>query len=417
MIYLRGVIGILGLCGICWLLSVNRRRFPWRVVVWGLVLQFLLALWILNSDNGRGFFQHIADFVTALVSRTTPGAELVFGSLARPDGPLGFVFAFAATGLVVIVFFAALMSILYPLGVMQVVIWCLARIMTAFMGVSGAESMTVAAEIFVGQTESPLLVKPYLPRMTLSELNAMMTGGYATIAGSVMAVYMGMLGPEYASHLLTASVMSAPAAFVCAKIIRPETEKSETAGRIPLRIERDAHNIIEAASNGTSDGLKLWLNVIAMLIAFTALVAVVDWPLEALGNALELDGGLSLARAFGWVFAPIAWLIGVDGVNDCQLFGSLLGTKMSLNEFVAYGRLAEMLPGESDGVFESMRAAKMATYALCGFANFASIGIQIGGISPLAPTRKSDIARISLRAMLGGSIATCMTATIAGMFL
>ncbi|MCE9595365.1 MAG: NupC/NupG family nucleoside CNT transporter [Planctomycetes bacterium] len=418
MLYLRCALGLLALCGICWLISSERRRFPWRVVVTGLVLQVVLAIWILHSSSGGVFFDGIAGFFEKLISVSRPGSELIFGSLAKPDGPAGFIFAFAGSGLVVIVFFAALMSVLYHLGVMQTVIWILARVMTVFMGVSGSESMTVAAEIFVGQTESPLLVKPYLARMTKSELNAMMTGGYATIAGSVMAVYMSLLGSEYGPHLLTASVMSAPAAFVCAKIIRPETEKSETAGRIPLRIERDASNIIEAAANGTSDGLKLWLNVIAMLIAFTALVALIDWPLGAIGSSLDVEGGLSLSRCFGWVFAPIAWVMGVDGWHDCQIVGSLLGTKISLNEFVAYERLSHILPGSGvDGALEHVRSAKMVTYALCGFANFASIGIQIGGISPLVPERKAEIAALTVKAMIGGAIATCMTATVAGVFL
>jgi concentrative nucleoside transporter, CNT family len=418
MVYLRCLIGLLALCGVCWLISSNRRRFPWRVVGTGLALQILLAIWILKSSSGGAFFDAIAGFVGKLISVSRPGAELIFGSLAKPDGPAGFIFAFASSGLVVIVFFAALMSVLYHLGVMQTVIWFLARVMTTFMGVSGAESMTVAAEIFVGQTESPLLVKPYLAKMTKSELNAMMTGGYATIAGSVMAVYMSLLGSEYGPHLLTASVMSAPAAFVCAKIIRPETERSETAGRIPLRIERDAANVIEAAANGTSDGLKLWLNVIAMLIAFTALVALIDWPLGAIGSSLDITGGLSLSRFFGWAFAPVAWAMGVDGWHDCQIVGSLLGTKISLNEFVAYERLSHLLPGSgAEGALEHARSAKMVTYALCGFANFASIGIQIGGISPLVPERKAEIAALTVKAMVGGAIATCMTATVAGVFL
>jgi CNT family concentrative nucleoside transporter len=285
------------------------------------------------------------------------------------------------------------------------------------MGVSGAESMSVAANVFVGQTEAPLVVKPYIARMTASELTALMTGGFSTIAGSVMAVYMGLLGAEYGPHLLTASVMSAPAAFVCAKILRPEVDRCETAGHVPLRIERGASNVIEAAANGTTDGLRLWWNVIAMLIAFTALVHLVDWPLESLGRAIELDGGLSLGRIFGWVFAPIAWVMGVDGWHDCQLFGSLLGTKISINEFVAYQHLVGLRPGELGDAFRSPRAAKMAAYALCGFANFASIGIQIGGISALAPERKTDLSRLALRAMMGGAFASWMTATIAGVFL
>jgi CNT family concentrative nucleoside transporter len=286
------------------------------------------------------------------------------------------------------------------------------------MGLSGGESLAAAANIFVGQTEAPLVIRPYVPRMTLSELNALMTGGFATIAGSVMAVYMKILGPEIAPHLITASVMSAPASFVLAKIIRPETEISETAGRVELRVDRTAHNLIEAAANGTTDGLRLWLNVIAMLIAFISLVALVNWPLGALGSALDVEGSLSLARIFGWVFSPIAWAMGTQGWHDCNLMGGLLGTQVSVNEFVAYRELQKVLPGSGGGdVFEHARSAKMAAYALCGFANFASIGIQIGGISALAPERKTDLSRLALRAMIGGAFACWMTATIAGIFL
>lgn len=424
MLYLRCLLGIVFFCGVAWLLSSDRRRFPWRIVLVGLGLQFALAFWILNASSGRVLFEGIAHFITQIVSVTRHGAEMVFGPLAKPDqiahvfGEKEYIFAFASSGLVVIIFFGALMSVLYHLGVMQTVIWVLARVMQKFMRVSGAESMCVSAEIFVGQTESPLVVKPYLKRMTKSELTAMMTGGYATIAGSVMAVYIGMLGPEYAVHLLTASVMAAPAAFVCAKIIRPETEVSETAGPIPLRIEREATNVIEAAANGTSDGLKLWLNVIAMLIAFTALVWLVDWPITALGDWLHIDGGLSLSRIFGWLFAPVAWAMGVEGWNDCQLMGSLLGTKISLNEFIAYKQLSDTIATpEALGAFQHERTIAMATYALCGFANFASIGIQIGGITPLVPERKSEIASLTWKAMIAGAMATCMTATVAGVFL
>jgi len=404
-------------------MSSHRRRFPWRVVIFGLALQGLLAVVILGTSAGRVFFEGMAGLVRGLVARTAPGAELVFGSLADPEGPLGFVFAFAGTGLVVIIFFSALMAVLYHMGVMQVLIWVLARLMTVTMGVSGAEAMAMAANVFVGQTEAPLVVRPYISEMTSSELNAMMTGGFATIAGSVLAVYMGFLGPEIGPHLLTASVMSAPAAFLMAKIMQPETEVSKTAGLVELKVERTASNLVEAATNGTSDGLKLWLNVCAMLIAFVALVAFVDWPLGWVGTQLaeftSFEGTLSLARIFGWVFAPVAWLMGVEGWHDSQIFGTLLGTKIALNEFVAFSQMVDVVPGsESAGpVFESVRSAQMAAYALCGFANFGSVGIQIGGITPLAPERKTELSRLAVRAMLGGAFASWMTATVAGTFL
>jgi CNT family concentrative nucleoside transporter len=390
---------------------------PWRVIGVGILLQVGLAFLILRTSGGKAFFEGVSAFVTRLIGMVKPAAEVVFGPLGDPAGPFGYVLAFAGNGLVVIVFFAALMAILYHLGIMQVAVWIMARVMSALMGVSGAEAMAMAANTFVGQTEAPLVIRPYLARMTLSELNALMTGGFATVAGSVMALYMGLLGPEYGPHLLTASVMSAPAAFVMAKIMLPESERSETSGKVELRIERTAGNLIEAAANGTQDGLKLWLNVIAMLVAFIALVTLVDWPLGALGEWLELEGGLSLARLFGFVFAPIAWIIGVDGWGDCQLFGGLLGTKIAVNELVAYTQLVELRPGTSGTAFESVRSAKMAAYALCGFANFSSIGIQLGGITPLAPERKSDLSRIALRAMIGGAFASWMTATAAGAFL
>lgn len=413
----RALLGVAFFVAVAWCLSTHRRRFPWRVVAFGLALQIVLAALLLGTTGGRLFFEGAAQLVQGLVARTAPGAELVFGDLAKPDGELGFIFAFAGTGLIVIIFFSALMSVLYHLGVMQVLIWLLARVMTVTMGVSGAEAMAMAANVFVGQTEAPLVVRPYIGGMTSSELNALMTGGFATIAGSVLAVYMGILGPEIGPHLLTASVMSAPAAFLIAKVMLPETQTSQTGGRVELRVERTASNLVEAATNGTSDGLKLWLNVCAMLIAFVALVAFVDWPLGWFGGLFGAE--LSLARIFGWVFAPVAWVMGVEGWHDSQLFGSLLGTKIALNEFVGFSRMIELSPGsETTGpVFDHVRSAKMAAYALCGFANFGSVGIQIGGITPLAPERKTELSRLAVRAMLGGAFASWMTATVAGVFL
>ena len=413
MPYLRALLGILFFCAAAWLVSSHRRHMPWRVIAFGIAMQVALAWFILRTAAGAELFDGIAAFFIELISLAAAGTNLVFGPLAA--GEFGFIFAFAGSGLAAIIFFSALMAVLYHLGVMQVLIWILARVMSALLGVSGAESMAMAANIFVGQTEAPLVVRPYVARMTLSELNAMMTGGFATIAGSVLAVYIGLLGPEYGPHLIAASVMSAPAAFLVAKIMLPERERAATAGKLELRIERTASNLVEAAANGTTDGLKLWLNVIAMLIAFTGLVALVDWPLGALGQHVE--GGLSLSRVFGWVFAPIAWAMGIEGWHDCKLFGSLLGYKIAVNEFVAYTELQDMLPGAEGLVFESARSAKMAAYALCGFANFASIGIQMGGIPPLAPERKADVAKLATRAMFGGAFASWMTATVAGMFI
>lgn len=426
----RAALGLAFFCAVAWAMSANRKRFPWRVVVGGLGMQVLLAALILTTSWGRRAFEHMAAFFTTLVSKAAPGAELVFGPLADPGTfsaafpselaaqGAGFIFAFAGSGLVVIIFFSALMSVLYHLGVMQVLVWLMAKVLNKGLGVSGAESMAMAANVFVGQTEAPLVVKPYIAGMTRSELNALMTGGFATIAGSVLAVYMGILGPEIGPHLLTASVLSAPAALVVAKIMRPETEASVTSGKVELRIEKNASNLVEAAANGTTDGLKLYLNVIAMLIAFVGLVAVVDWPLDWIGhNVLGRENGLSLSMIFGSVFAPVAWFMGIEGWHDCELFGTLLGVKIAINEFVAMSSLHSMAEAGTEAGFASVRSSKMAAYALCGFANFGSIGIQIGGISALAPERKSDLAKLAVKAMLGGAIASWMTATVAGAFL
>ena len=469
MDFLRALLGLAFFVLASWLLSSHRGRFPVRVVFGGLALQLVLGALLLGTSYGERFFKALADFFAGLIAMAEPGAKLVFGPLADPVamgevfGPAGgFVFAFAGTGLAAILFFSALMAVLYHLGVMQLLVWLLAKVMSGVLGVSGAESMAVAANVFVGQTEAPLVVRPYLDRMTLSELNALMTGGFATIAGSVLAVYMGILGPELGPHLLTASVLSAPAAFLIAKVLLPETEMPETGGKVELRFNRSASNVIEAAANGTTDGLRLWLNVIAMLIAFMGLVALADWMLAgASGNSL-IPVELSLQKIFGWVFAPIAWIIGVSGWHDCQLFGSLLGTKVAVNEFVAFSGMTSMyasadpaslavsleaagitaehlreaseltasggpLPTSGpiyaaaqrleDPVFHSTRTAQMAAYALCGFANFASIGIQIGGLGALAEGRKPELARLALKAMIGGAFASWMTATVAGMFL
>ncbi|MCH2105293.1 MAG: NupC/NupG family nucleoside CNT transporter [Planctomycetes bacterium] len=414
MLILRGLLGLAFFVALAWLMSSDRKRFPARVVLGGLSMQLILAWFCLKTTVGVSVFEAVAGFVTKLISMAKPGTELVFGGLATPDfseGGWGYAFAFASDGLPVILFFSALMAILYHAGIMQRLIYLLARVMSSFMGVSGAESMAMAANVFVGQTEAPLVVKPYIAGMTRSELNALMTGGFSTIAGSVLAVYLGLLGEEYGPHLLTASVMSAPAAFLIAKVMLPESEVSATGSGVELKIERTASNTIEAAANGTSDGLKLWLNVVAMLIAFMGLVALVDWLLGA------LVAGLSLNVIFSWAFAPVAWMMGVENWHDCQLMGSLLGTKVAVNEFIAFNGMLELLGGTGDATFQSPRTAKMAAYALCGFANFASIGIQIGGISPLAPERKPLISKLALRAMLGGAFASWMTATVAGMFL
>lgn len=440
----RALLGLAFFCGLAWVLSSDRRRVDLRVVVLGIGMQVLLALVILRTEPGRELLDAVSRFATTVLGFGEAGARMVFGEVLTgfavvPEGPGGAppeaitlygaypfhlppaaqqdagIVSFAFKALPTILYFSALMAILYHFGVMQRLIRALARVMQRTLRTSGAESMAMAANVFVGQTEAPLVVRPYLARFTRSELMALMTGGFATIAGSVLAVYIGILGPEYAGHLLAASFMSAPAAFVLAKIMVPETERSLTAGTVDIEMsaadegERPA-NVLDAAAAGTSDGLKLYLNVIAMLVAFVALVALIDWALSAVTVA---EAPLTLARIFGWVFAPVAWLMGVVWV-DCQAFGSLLGTKIAINEFVAYNALDTLRTTEGA---MTERSVAMAAYALCGFANFASIGIQIGGISPLAPERRGDLCRLAMRAMLAGAFASWMTATVAGMFL
>jgi concentrative nucleoside transporter, CNT family len=426
MIYIRALIGIVVLLSLAWAMSFNRRRFPWRVVATGMGLQLGLAWLILGTGVGGDALEAAKDFVVRLIEVNNRGTKMVFGDDLPFRVKEHFVFAFATSGLIVIIFFSALMAVLYHLGIMQVVVWLLARVMSFFMGVSGAESMAMAANVFAGQTEAPLVVKPYLAKMTMSELNALMTGGFATVAGSVLAVYIGVVGPEIGAHLLTASLLSAPAAFVIAKIIRPETEEPVTGRHVKLRLDRNAHNLIEAATNGTQDGLKLWLNVIAMLIAFTALIELVNWPLGSLGVAAfgMKAGALSVSSIFGWLLAPLAWCIGVDNWHDSRLVGGLIGTKLAINELVAFFDLGELLGPidkatglHPESQFLNPRSAKLVAYSMCGFANFASIGIQLGGITPLAPERKTDLTRLAVRAMLGGALASSCTAAVAGMFI
>lgn len=440
---LRAALGVSFFVAVAWALSSDRERFPWRIVIGGVGAQIALGLMILKTDWGFAFFRLLSDGFVRLLESSRVAGEIVFGRMGAgdPDTDVGYVFAFAGNGLLAIIFFSALLAVLYHLGVMQALIWALARMMTWAFRVSGAESLAMAANVFAGQTEAPLVVRPYLSKMTRSELNALMTGGFATVAGSVLAVYASVVGPANVHHLLTASVMSAPAAFVIAKVLVPESGVAETAGHVPFRVERQHHNVLEAAAAGTSDGLKLWLNVIAMLIAFAALVHLLNWPLGALGvAAFGMDEGeLSVQSLLGWVFAPVAWLIGVAW-EDCRRFGTLLGIKIAVNEVIAFLEMgktavaaaaaetpqaADAVAGPAAGLdpigeqattlgFTHARSAQMAFYALCGFANFASIGIQIGGIASLVPERRTDLAKLALKAMIGGACASWMTASIAG---
>jgi concentrative nucleoside transporter, CNT family len=435
----RALLGILAFCTFAWLLSSNKKRVPWRTLLVGLAIQLLLALFILRTPAGITLFQRLTDLVIKLMSMTAAGTDLVFGPLSDPAKSNGFIFAFAATGLCTIIFFSALMAILYYAGIMQVVIWLLAKFMSITMGVSGAESMQMAAQIFVGQTEAALTIKQYLPRFTTSEIQALMTGGFGTMAAGMIAVYTGLMdgttlgSPHvYGPHILAAEVLSAPGAFIMAKLIRPESEEPETGAHFPLTIDRGAHNILEATANGTRDGLTLYLNVLAMLISFSAIVALVNWPLGSLADSLHIPGGLSLGRIFGWILSPIAWLLGITDWSDCQKAGSIIGLKIATNEFIAFLQLKDMTPQAAQAAhaatqatqpalnslgYLSQRAAILTTYAICDFANFVSIGIQIGGFTPMAPERKKDFASLAFKAMLGGCLVSWSTAAIAGMFV
>ena len=416
-----GLFGLAVLIGIAWLFSNNRRAVDWRLVLTGLSLQIAFAALVLLVPGGREVFDALGHGFVKILSFVTAGSTFIFGNLMNVE-TYGFIFAFQV--LPTIIFFAALMGVLYHLGVMQFIVRIMALAITKVMRVSGAETTSVCASVFIGQTEAPLTVRPYIPRMTESELITMMIGGMAHIAGGVLAAYVGMLGggdPEqqayYAKHLLAASIMAAPATLVVAKLLIPETGEPLTRGTVKMEVEKTASNIIDAAAGGAADGLKLALNIGAMLLAFIALIAMINAPLTWIGEVTGLQAMLGkptdLAAIFGWVLAPLAWVIGVPW-QDANTVGSLIGQKVVINEFVAYLQLADIVNGKVAGVALTDQGKLIATYALCGFANFSSIAIQIGGIGGLAPERRSDLARFGLRAVLGGSIATFMTATIAG---
>jgi CNT family concentrative nucleoside transporter len=418
---LFGLFGLAVLLGIAWLFSSNKRRVDWRLVLTGVALQIAFASLVLLVPGGKDAFQALGDGFVKILSFVGKGSEFIFGSL-MDTSKFGFIFAFQV--LPTIIFFAALMSVLYHLNVMQTVVRGMAWAITKVMRVSGAETTSVCASVFIGQTEAPLTVRPYIPRMTESELITMMIGGMAHIAGGVLAAYVGMLGGGdpaqsafYAKHLLAASIMAAPATLVLAKILVPETGEPLTRGTVKMEVEKTTSNVIDAAAAGAADGLRLALNIGAMLLAFIALIALINWPLTWIGEVTGLQAMLGkptdLATLLGYVLSPIAWVIGVPW-QDANIVGSLIGQKVVINEFVAYLQLADIVNGKAAGVTLTDQGKLIATYALCGFANFSSIAIQIGGIGGLAPERRADLARFGLRAVLGGSLATFMTATIAG---
>lgn len=410
-----GFFGLAVLLSIAFMFSSARNQISWRLVATGVGLQLFFAVIVLLTDPGKRLFEGLASFFVTIIDFTTAGSEFIFGPLATGDH-FGVIFAFQV--LPTIIFFASLMGVMYHLGVMQKIVQGMAWVMARVMRISGGESLAVAANVFIGQTEAPLVVRPYIAKMTQSELLTMMVGGMATIAGGVLAAYIGMLGGTdealrefYAKHLLSASIMAAPATIVIAKILMPETEQSLTAGVVKAQVEKTAYNVIEAAAAGAADGVKLAINVAGMILAFLALIALLNYPLEILGEwtgiSEALGRTLNLTTILGLILSPIAWVIGVPWA-DAITVGGLIGEKVVANEFVAYSSLS----GVADSLSDQGRL--IATYALCGFANFSSIAIQIGGIGGLAPDRKSDLARFGLRAVLGGSLATMMTATIAG---
>jgi concentrative nucleoside transporter, CNT family len=418
---LISLFGWFTMIAIAWVISYNRKHFPWRTVIWGLGLQFTLALLILNTQAGKGVFVIAGKVVQKLIQFSTDGTKFVFGPLADSDllgktfGPEhGLVFAILVTGTVVIV--ASLSSLFYHWGILQKVVRAVAFVMRKAMGTSGSETLSAAANIFMGQTEAPLVIRPYIPRMTRSEIMTIMVCGMAHIAGGVAAVYaaMGMAAgyKDTAGHLLTASVLNCPAALLIAKIMLPETEKSETAGTSPATVPRTTANSVDAICRGASDGFHLSLNICAMLIAFIAVISLANYVFGWAQNHVGIAHALTLQNIFGYINAPFAFLMGVPW-QDCVNIGQILGERIVLNEFVGYLDLTS----NAAQLNLTPRSFTIATYALCGFANFASIAIQVGGIGSLAPERRSEMAKIGFRAMIGGLLAAYMTASLAGFLL
>ena len=424
----RGILGMVFLLAICFLLSSNKKKINWRLVFTGLSLQIIFAVLVLKVNFVAQIFDWLSAKVVKFLNFSEEGAAFLFGGLVTDMNTFGYIFAFKV--LPTIVFFSAFTSLLYYLGILQFIVKIFAWVMSKTMQLSGAESLAAAANIFIGQTEAPLVVKPYLDKMTKSEMLCLMVGGMATIAGGVLAAFIAFLGGDsdaekiiFAKHLLTASIMSAPAAIVIAKLLYPETEKVDT--KLSISKDKIGTNILDAISRGTTEGLKLAVNVGAMLLVFTAVIAVVNWiTLDGIGNIGGINEaiikntkgayqGLSLQYLLGNLFAPVAWIIGVP-LEDIRVIGQLLGEKTILNEFFAYASLSEL---KQAGAITHYRSIVIATYALCGFANFASIGIQIGGIGVLAPSQRATLAKFGIKALIGGTVAALLTATIAGMLI
>ncbi len=406
-----GILGLLTMLGFAYAFSTNRRAINKKTVAWGLGLQVVFAIFVLKIEMGRQLFQTAGNAVNRLLSYSFEGSRFVFGSLGAQGSPMGFFFAFQV--LPTVIFIAAFFAVLYHYGVMQFIINIAAKIMTRFMGASGAESLNVAASIFMGQTEAPLTIRPFLPDLTRSELMTVMTSGMAHVSGGIMAAYIAFgIEPK---HLLSAVIMTAPGTILMSKMLVPETEVPKTAGRVVMseeEVDREKkENVLGAIARGTTDGLGLALNIAAMLIAFLALIALLNGVLGGIHNRLGIMWfPSSLQQIFGVLFAPVAWVIGVPW-HDCLAIGNLLGTRMVLNELVAFSML-----GPERAMLDP-RSFTIATFALCGFANLSSIGIQLGGIGALAPNKRGELARLGIRAMLAGTMANLMSASIAGMLL
>ena len=416
---LVSLLGVAVFIAVAWGMSSHKRLFPWRIVVWGLGLQFAFAVVILRTNVGRAVFDLTGSAIQKLLQFSNEGCKFVFGPLADDQllghafGPEhGLIFAVLVLGTIIIV--SSLSALFYHWGVLQKVVRAFAWVMRKALRTSGAETLSAAANIFMGQTEAPLLIRPYVPHLTRSELMTVMVCGMAHIAGGVAAVYakLGMDAgfPNTAGHLLAASVMNCPVALMIAKILVPETERSETAASAPADVPRTTANSIDALCRGASDGMGLTINVVAMLIAFVAVVALANYLLTVVQQAVGVAHPATLQTIFGWINAPFAWLMGVP-TKDCLAIGGFLGERVVLNEFVAYLSLT----GHASAV--DPRSFTIATYALCGFANFTSIAIQVGGIGSLAPERRSEMAQLGVRAMIGGLLASYLTATVAGMLI
>ena len=420
----RGVLGIIVLLLICFLLSKDRKKIDWKIVGVGMSFQILLGLLLLKVPGVSSFFDKVASAFTSVLNVSSAGAEFMFGSLVTDMDGFGYIFAFQV--LPTIVFFSALSALLYYFGILQIIVKGMAWVMSRTMGLSGPESLAAAANVFIGQTEAPLVVKPYLEGMSRSEMLCLMTGGMATIAGGVFAAYIGYLGGEdpvlqqfYAKHLLTASLISAPAAIVASKMLFPEGLSNNKNKDLKMQVS-GYHNVLDAISKGTTDGLKLAVNVAVMLVVFTALIAMLNslliWISPDVLNELVAEStggrfpGFNFTYLLGILFAPIAWILGTPA-DDILMVGQLLGQKTMINEFVAYGELENM---RKAGIVLQPKSLIIATYALCGFANFASIGIQIGGISAIAPGQRKALTELGLLALIGGTIACFLTAAVAG---